>query len=673
MTTNEIPQTSSTPTSSIDAYLDRYAPGNGYFGQWKRLRPQVLALVRSMKPQSQEKASEYLSALSRILEVEAPLDPEAPFSELLSDINISRLAVRLNSLPGARSSRNQTINLVTQLHRALHNLPPVTSEVLQERLPTLPVSKEEIDLLVNTHLKNPGRTRNIKRQVIRRLVIARLAGLSGEKADAAKLVFNGDRLVAILDGAGQARVLALTEHPTLVELATPDLENFIAPTNLALSEWMRKRDSSYFWPRLRDDYLVEMINGNEPALVQLRRIGVTEHDMYRLELRWMQSSVVVPENILRFRTIYYQNECDESGPDHDFHQPHIDVRLEAEPEMVMNASIGSKPSKAMARRLAAQYREQSSSSPKPLSKDQTSYVQSFVCKSVKPEERDVAKKAFVEIMGRAAHIKSMANFRKNSSAVSGLIAWAIKMNRSLLWSDLMNHEVIHDYTRSWQLSGYTDNKAHELRNLKLLASNLNPGLSAPPRMQAIGHRAVAKPYSAVEMAAIVRIVQVQPSEELTRQLAFILGACRGAGAAATELRDLTGSSIEDLGEAGILITLGSGEHRRTIPIRKDWEKMMRCGIEGLKPNSLALGKIHNRRNIAGEIFERTVGLGSNAPKLDSSRLRTTYIAELMSEAIPIQVILHATGLLSARTLTDLACSFTQDEMNAHFGVLQGRA
>jgi hypothetical protein len=45
----------------------------------------------------------------------------------------------------------------------------------------------------------------------------------------------------------------------------------------------------------------------------------------------------------------------------------------------------------------------------------------------------------------------------------------------------------------------------------------------------------------------------------------------------------------------------------------------------------------------------------------------------MSEAIPIQVILHATGLHSARTLTDLAKSFTQEEMNTHFGVLQGRA
>jgi hypothetical protein len=673
MTTNEIPQNSTITPSSLDAYLSRYAPGTGYFGHWHRLRPEVLALVRSMNLQTQESASQNLSALSRLLEVEAPLNPEATLYELLSDINITRLAIRLNALPRSRGNRTQTIKIVTRLHRALHNLPPVTTEALQERLPTLAVSKTEIDLLVYTHLKKPGRTRNIKRQVLRRLILARIAGLCGEKADAAQLVFDGDRLVAILDGAGRERPLALNEHPSLVALVTPDLENFKMPSLLTLSKWMRKRDLSYFWPRLRDDYLIEMTDGSEPALVQLRRISFTEHDMCRLELRWMQCSVVVPENILRFRRIYRQIECEKLDADHDLNQPHQKVRLEAEPAMVMNASIGSKPSKAMARRIAAQYREQSSSSPKPLSKLQTPFVQNFVCKSVQPEDRDEAKKVFVEIMGRAAHIKSMANFRKNASAVSGLIAWAIMMERSLLWSDLMKHEVIHDYTRYWLDSGYTDNKAHELRNLKLLASNLNPGISAPPRVQAIGHKAVASPYSAAEMAAIVRIAQVQGDTNLARQVAFILGACRGAGAAATELRDLTGSSIQDLGDGGLLITLGSDEHRRTIPIRQEWEETMRRGIEGLKPNSLALGKVQNRRNIAGEIFERTVGLGSNAPKIDAGRLRTTYIAELMSEAIPIQVILHATGLLSSRTLTDLAKSFTQEEMNAHFGVLQGRA
>lgn len=672
MNIEEVPQNAPV-TTSVDDYLNRYAPGNSYFGHWLRLREDVLALAQAMNLDTQENASAYLSALSRLLEVEAPLEPEATLEELLTDTNISRLAIRLNSLPRTRATKTWTINLVTRLHRVLHNLPPVTAEALQDRIATLPVPQTEINALLAVHLKKPGRARNIKRQVIRRLIIARIAGLTGEKADAAKLVFDGDSLVAILDEAGRPRALALKEHESLLALATPDLEGFKMPSTLSLSEWMRKRELTYFWPRLRDDYLAEMTDGSEPALVQLRRIGVTEYDMRRLELRWQQSSVEVPQNILRFRTIYRQIECAEASAQHDFTQPHQEERLEAERAMAMNATIGSKTSKAMARRITAQYREISSNSPKPLSKEQTSYTQRFVCKSVNPKDRDMAKQVFLEIMGRANHIKSMANFKKNSTAVSGLIAWAIMMNRSLVWTDLMSHEAIHDYTRYWMQMDPSDNKAHELRNLKILASNLNPGLSAPPRVQVIGHKSVASPYSAVEMAAIVRIAQTQGNTNFARQVAFILGACRGAGASTSELRDLTGSSFKDLGEGGILITLGSSDRQRTIPVRQEWEEMMRKGIEGVNPNSLALGELQNRRNIAAEIFERAVALGSNAPRLDAGRLRTTYIAELMSESVPIQVILHATGLISARTLTDLAQSFTQNEMNAHFGVLQGRA
>ena len=66
-----------------------------------------------------------------------------------------------------------------------------------------------------------------------------------------------------------------------------------------------------------------------------------------------------------------------------------------------------------------------------------------------------------------------------------------------------------------------------------------------------------------------------------------------------------------------------------------------------------------------------VALGKDVPHIEASRLRTTWIAELMSEAIPVQVILHAAGLKSARTLTDLARRYTQDEINAHFGLLKG--
>jgi integrase len=192
-------------------------------------------------------------------------------------------------------------------------------------------------------------------------------------------------------------------------------------------------------------------------------------------------------------------------------------------------------------------------------------------------------------------------------------------------------------------------------------------------VQPVGHKTVSDPYTKEEMAIITRVARNQQSPNVTRQLAFVLGACRGAGAGASELRALRRKNVDDRGEEGVFITLGEGATKRTIPIRREWEAQMRRGIEGLSPSSLALGTVRNRRNIAGEIIDRTVALGNSCPHIEAGRLRTTWIAELMSEAIPVQVILNAAGLKGARTLTDLARRYTQEDMNECLGVLRGVA
>ena len=98
---------------------------------------------------------------------------------------------------------------------------------------------------------------------------------------------------------------------------------------------------------------------------------------------------------------------------------------------------------------------------------------------------------------------------------------------------------------------------------------------------------------------------------------------------------------------------------------------VRRGVVGIAPKAMVIGTVRNRKNIAGEITSRVIALGKDVPHIEAGRLRTTWIAELMTEAIPIQVILHAAGLQSARTLTDLARRYSQDEMTAHLYMLKG--
>ena len=337
----------------------------------------------------------------------------------------------------------------------------------------------------------------------------------------------------------------------------------------------------------------------------------------------------------------------------------------------MTTKTIKRPSKAEARRMSAANIATLVSTKFAIPAYHQQIMNSYTCKSAAEQNRESVHTAFVSIMERTTHIRSVALFRKVCSDVSALTAWAADSNRDLHWKSLMNHSVIDDYSRVLKRQGNTASLSQRYRRLKCLASKLNPGTEALPAVVAVGHKAVSDPYSAGEMAAIVRIVAAQESESVARQLAIILGVCRGAGAAVTELRDLHAEDIDDRGEAGVFITLGENERRRTIPVRRDWEGHVRRGVVGIAPKAMVIGTVRNRKNIAGEITSRVIALGKDVPHIEAGRLRTTWIAELMTEAIPIQVILHAAGLQSARTLTDLARRYSQDEMTAHLYMLKG--
>ena len=64
-------------------------------------------------------------------------------------------------------------------------------------------------------------------------------------------------------------------------------------------------------------------------------------------------------------------------------------------------------------------------------------------------------------------------------------------------------------------------------------------------------------------------------------------------------------------------------------------------------------------------------LSTDVPHIDAARLRTTWLAELMGEPVPLNVLLAAAGLRSARTITDLFRMLTPEELTAASDVLRG--
>jgi hypothetical protein len=257
MTTNEKDLNSKTTPSSVDAHLDRYTPSRDYSGQWERLRPEILGLIRKIAPQTTDQLHNYLAAIGVLLEGELPIHRHASMIELLTDAGINRTVARLNLTRASRMKIQGHRTSLTHLHRILHGLPPIISSPRQKRVASDLITAPEVDEILN-YLSKPRKAMDF--HVTRRFFLALGAGLTGAKADAAQIHFNDLDITAVTDRLGRERPISKKWFDRLYAVATPDLEKYKRPSEQALRAWLRNESLSYLWPRLRDERLLEQMD-----------------------------------------------------------------------------------------------------------------------------------------------------------------------------------------------------------------------------------------------------------------------------------------------------------------------------------------------------------------------------------------------------------------------------
>lgn len=274
----------------------------------------------------------------------------------------------------------------------------------------------------------------------------------------------------------------------------------------------------------------------------------------------------------------------------------------------------------------------------------------FVPHSLSVDEWTLIRPVVVAIMS-GSKIRGKATFPQHLSDVTLYVAWAHRQDKALEVKVLLDHELIEEWVRT-SLANLDDATRSTRRSrLRALASHINPGPSAPRAPTPIARTAVKAPYNEMELAAIIRLAQCQPTQRLRRQLCAMVGLGLGAGLDSADLRALTVSHIEDQGSEGIWIQV-PGSRARSLAVRRRYEDLVRIGLEGLGQKSLVLGNEVARRNITGVIVYTSSTLG-NAPHIEQSRLRSTWLVELMNAPIPLSMIMRSAGLVTARSLSDL--------------------
>ena len=268
-----------------------------------------------------------------------------------------------------------------------------------------------------------------------------------------------------------------------------------------------------------------------------------------------------------------------------------------------------------------------------------------------PEDWDQSRALTLSIL-RRSHIRGETSMLKHLRLTGRFVAWTRRAGYDPEIDAILRGDVIDESLRNALVDAPASTRATVRANLRRLATTVSLSPEAPAPRLSIGHWDVKAPYVASEVAWIWRQIELERDDRQRRRLQTTVSLGLGAGLDTRDIKEMTRSHINDLGEEGIRVDV-PGDRPRQVWLRRDYEPMLRSGISRLTKNEHVLGRQNMHKDAVTDLYGRIQPVGKG-PRIQQGRLRNTWIATLMTEPIALRTVLAAAGLSGARTLTDLA-------------------
>ena len=158
-----------------------------------------------------------------------------------------------------------------------------------------------------------------------------------------------------------------------------------------------------------------------------------------------------------------------------------------------------------------------------------------------------------------------------------------------------------------------------------------------------------KPYSPAEISGFLALADAQPT--LGRRMRATGLICLGAGAGLIrgDLRDVRGTDVS-CRSGGVLVQV-RGPRARTVPVLARYQDRL-LAAAGFAGNALICGGTGTgRRNITSPLV-RSLDGGAGLPRLDTSRLRATWLADC-GDLLGLATFMRAAGISCSQRLGDL--------------------
>jgi integrase len=157
------------------------------------------------------------------------------------------------------------------------------------------------------------------------------------------------------------------------------------------------------------------------------------------------------------------------------------------------------------------------------------------------------------------------------------------------------------------------------------------------------------PYSPEQIAGYLALADAQPTSARRTRAAGLVCLGAGAGLIRSDLREVRGSDVA-CRSGGVVVTV-RGARPRTVPVLARYHEPLLAAVVSAGDGLVTGGTDPGRRNLTNPLITALDG-GGGLPRLDTSRLRATWLASC-AELLGLATFMHAAGITCSQRLGDL--------------------
>jgi hypothetical protein len=184
-------------------------------------------------------------------------------------------------------------------------------------------------------------------------------------------------------------------------------------------------------------------------------------------------------------------------------------------------------------------------------------------------------------------------------------------------------------------------------NLRFIGRRVVPHLY--PADLPLPRERARQPYSPAEVGGYLALADAQPTAERRMRAAGLVCLGADAGLIRGDLRDVRGTDVA-CRSGGVVVTV-RGALPRAVPVLARYHAPLLAAALSARTGLICGGSDPGRRNLTNPLI-RTLDAGSGLPRLDTSRLRATWLRDC-AELLGLATFMHAAGISCSQRLGDL--------------------